>query len=170
MITPQETSTTFLRTLNLVEIEERFWSKVDRDLGDTSRCWEWRACVDKGYGQFWLKGSRVLAHRFSYELSGLVIPKGLQLDHLCRNRRCVNPHHLEPVSQKENIYRGEGPTATNSRKTRCPKGHEYDVQEVEVSGTVRRRCSVCLKENSRNRSRRYLARKKASHTQEVGNA
>lgn len=71
-------------------------------------CWEWSGSVIKstGYGQVWADGTNHLAHRVVYELLIGPIPEGLQLDHLCRNRRCVNPEHLEPVTGKENIRRG----------------------------------------------------------------
>ena len=85
-----------------------------------------------------IAGKCIAVHRLVYELFVGSIPVGLTLDHLCRVRHCVNPAHLEPVTLAENTLRGEGPTAVNSRKTHCPKGHPYDVMD---SG--RRRCLVC---------------------------
>jgi hypothetical protein len=145
-----------------VEIEERFWSKVDYDVHDTSRCWTWEAHKTRGgYGQFGIySGQMVSSHRLAYELEVGVIPDGLDLDHLCRNRSCVNPNHLEPVSEKENALRGIGPTAVNARKTHCPRGHHYDGYEVEASGASRRFCTVCRKAALRERTARYRARKK----------
>lgn len=91
-----------------------------------------------GYWRITIEGQRVYAHRHAYEQANGPIPDGLVLDHLCRNRWCCNPDHLEPVTNEENIRRGESPPARNARKLLCPEGHEYDLQS---DGT--RRCSVC---------------------------
>lgn len=72
--------------------EDRFWSKVA--LAEINDCWEWQAPLDSGYGRFWLNGQTELAHRYSYILANGPIPDGLQIDHLCRNRACVNPPPL----------------------------------------------------------------------------
>lgn len=81
----------------------RFWQKVER----TDECWLWAGAVnDSGYGAIWDGYRLVYAHRLSYEMHGGAIPDGMQLDHLCRVRRCVNPAHLEPVTHRENIDRG----------------------------------------------------------------
>src|SRR6266496_2265386 len=88
----------------------RFWAKVDRS-GGSRACWLWTGKTGRdGYGRIGLGGRgalvRVRAHRFAYELLIGPIPDGLQIDHLCRVRHCVNPAHLEPVTQRENILRG----------------------------------------------------------------
>lgn len=83
---------------------DRFWSAVSKGDGDT--CWLWTASrTPEGYGQFGAEKRRILAHRFSYELSVGPIPEGLELDHLCRNRGCVRPDHLQPVTRQENARR-----------------------------------------------------------------
>lgn len=121
--------------MHTAETRVRFWAKVERGEG----CWEWVAGrTGRGYGAFWIDGKQYLAHRIAYELEVGPIPKGMTLDHLCRNRACVRPDHLEVVSRGENVLRGEGLTAVNARKTHCPRGHEYDL----ISGG-RRRCRTC---------------------------
>lgn len=129
----------------------RFLAKVNKDgpihptLG--TACWLWTASIDLGgYGQFYYRGARGKAHRFAYESAVGPIPDGLQLDHLCRVRSCVNPAHLEAVTMLENIRRGEG--GSNFRlKTHCPKGHPYSGDNLYVSidaaGQRRRHCRTC---------------------------
>lgn len=125
--------------------EARFWAKVDR----SGRCWLWTAATHPdGYGKFRADG-RVLvyAHRWSYESLVGPIPEGLTLDHLCRTRNCVNPEHLEPVTNRVNILRGESPTAQNARLGVCPQGHAYDEDNTSHSGGGRR-CRTCVRERS----------------------
>lgn len=124
----------------------RFWSKVDRS-GGANACWLWSGSTKKtkGYGQTSAHGWTYRAHRVSYELSVGPVPKGLVLDHLCRVRSCVNPAHLETVTNRENILRGTGAPARYARQANCPKGHTYtDI------GT-QRRCLICKNEDSRQR-------------------
>jgi hypothetical protein len=80
---------------------------VERDCGFRTPCWVWTGCrIYSGYGRLSVAGKLVLAHRYAYELLRQPIPAGLTLDHLCRNRACINPEHLEPVSVAENTRRG----------------------------------------------------------------
>ena len=131
---------------------ERFWTKVQAPASGGG-CWVWTvAKYENGYGQFWDGSRNVRAHRFSYELHRGPIPEGLQLDHLCRNPSCVNPSHLEAVTQRENILRGVGLGAQRARQTHCINGHEL----VYIPGSGRRRCRTC----SREYVRRYEARKR----------
>lgn len=137
-------------------LAERFWVKVDRCGSD--ECWPWLAYRDrKGYGRM-LVGSRrdgsrtyKLAHRIAYELLVGAVPDGLEIDHLCRNPGCVNPAHLEAVTHRENLLRGESPSALHSRKTHCPKGHPYDEENTYVEPSGRRRCRICERAKTQRR-------------------
>jgi hypothetical protein len=138
--------------------EERFWSKVETV--SSNDCWRWTAAADgKGYGVFRVgslkDGTRrqVHAYRWAYEHFVGLVPDGLVLDHLCRNTLCVNPRHLEPVSQRENLLRGMGWPAANSRKTHCPKGHPYDAKNTYWHNGGRE-CRACHREQERRRKER----------------
>lgn len=122
-------------------------------------CWEWTGTRTYGYGRFRLRGKYVQAHRLMYELLVGPIPDGLQLDHLCRNRACVRPSHLEPVTQRENILRGEGPTANNATKTHCRYGHEFTPENTYQVKTGGRFCRACAR--ARWHARARAARERA---------
>lgn len=118
-------------------------------------CWNWIGTVNNwGYGSFFLNKKRYSAHRVSYELLYKDIPPKLQLDHLCRNRRCINPLHLEPVTAKVNVARGMGPGGINSRKTHCINGHEF-TKENTYKQPKGRGCYKCQADSVR----RYKLRK-----------
>lgn len=126
-------------------LPERFWEKVRP--GD-SGCWDWIAATsDRGYGHILWDGKVVLAHRLVL-LVGDGIPPGLVVDHLCRNRACVNPDHLEPVTTRTNLLRGDTITARNAAVTHCPWGHEYDEANTYY-GKGGRRCRACHRERAR---------------------
>lgn len=119
---------------------ERFWARVERGDG----CWEWPAqsCFDSGYGRFTIQTRNVRAHRVSYVWEYGDIPDGLQLDHLCRNRRCVRPDHMEAVTSRTNTLRGVSPVAENAVKTHCTRGHEFTPENTYEHGG-RRHCRAC---------------------------
>ena len=120
--------------------EQQFWDHVDAS-GD---CWVWTGTLSHGYGSLWIPGRiHVFAHRYAYELLVGPIPKGLQIDHRCRNLVCVNPDHLEVVTISENVMRGQGFAARHARKTRCKRGHPFDEANtylVKGGGRTCRRC------------------------------
>lgn len=123
--------------------EARFWGKVNPAAGEND-CWEWNGVLLRnGYAIFQSEGKRVLAHRYSYELHVGPIPDGLVIDHLCRNRKCVNPEHLEPVTQGENARRGNSPPALASRKDRCVRGHRYTPATTRINARGWRTCRLC---------------------------
>jgi len=124
---------------------DRFTRKIStpREAGG---CWIWTAsATTDGYGTFRLNGRSQRAHRVSYvEYVGPIPAEKPQLDHLCRNRRCVRPDHLEPVTNQENADRGE-PGKHNAIKTHCPKGHEYTPENTRITRRGWRNCLACDK-------------------------
>lgn len=110
-------------------------------------CVVWTGTRDgDGYGRLWVgPGGRTRgAHVVAYELRHGPVPDALELDHLCRVPACVNPAHLEPVTHRENVLRGESPTARNAQVTRCPQGHPYDAANTYVRPDGKGRdCLTC---------------------------
>lgn len=135
---------------------ERFWEKVQIEPGG---CWQWTGGLNGvGYGQFY-RGKRsredtgkTYAHRWAYEQLVGPIPEGLHLDHLCRNPACVNPAHLEPVTARENLLRGVGPSAAHAKKTHCPDGHPYAGSNLYIHPTKGYRvCRACGRRRAQER-------------------
>src|SRR3990167_2682493 len=116
-----------------------------RVASDWSRCWLWTATKTRtGYGHLRSQPWRgETTHRFFYELLVGPIAEGLELDHLCRNRACVNPLHLEPVTARINTLRGLGPSARNARKTHCARGHEFTEENTYHHVPEHRACRAC---------------------------
>lgn len=128
---------------------DRFWAKVDK----TDDCWLWTASTNNGYGSISLGArKRVQAHRFAYELLVGPIPDGLELDHLCRVRHCVNPAHLEPVTARENQLRSLSVSGINAAKTHCIWGHEYTPENTYIRPCDGGRdCRACRSRRDRDR-------------------
>jgi hypothetical protein len=129
-----------------VKAFDRFIDKVALDDGD---CWLWLAAKDgKGYARFWYVDRMMPGHRLSYEHFIGSVPDGLELDHLCRIRDCVNPWHLEPVTHQENLKRGIN---QNIIKTHCPKGHKYTSENTRRARTrpQSRICRECQRYENR---------------------
>jgi hypothetical protein len=136
-----------------VDWAERFEARIER----TESCWNWTGFIDReGYGHHRRThdGQRA-AHRLAYELWTGPIPAGLTIDHLCRNRRCVNPAHLEAVTIGENIRRSREAT-----KTYCVNGHEFDAPNTHVRANGHRECRPCM----RDRARAYRRRRRLVNT------
>lgn len=133
---------------NTVNPVKRFWEKVQMDGDD--ECWLWLGTVNVtgNYGRFHINQERkcVPAHVYSYELHYGAMPKGLEIDHLCRNPRCVNPEHLEAVPHRTNVRRGLMPLVSRLRqlnKTHCPHGHPYDEKNTVYTKEGFRNCRIC---------------------------
>lgn len=126
---------------------------------DSKGCWIWQGATmwskNLQYAVFTWRNQWCLAHRASYNLFVGPLPEDLTIDHLCRHTLCVNPEHLELVTQQENILRGDGPTAINSRKIQCIHGHPFDSENTAYRPNGGRYCKQCNRESTK----RYLHRK-----------
>jgi hypothetical protein len=145
--------------------EQRFWEKVNKDgpvpayRPELGPCWVWTKALSKGYGAFRMDGKTRCAYVVAYELVVGPVPKGLELDHLCRVPACCHPAHLEPVTHQENVRRGRTPEVSGARqraKTHCPHGHPYDAVNTSVRRGGRE-CRTCC----RDRAKRYYEQKAA---------
>lgn len=143
-------------------VADRFWVKVNtrgpipERRPDLGRCWIWTAATNGRYGII----TGHYAHRLSYEMAHGSIRDGLVIDHLCATPLCVNPDHLEPVTQQTNVLRGVGFAAIHSQKTACPQGHVYDEANVYLYRGCRY-CRACMRERNRKRAQSLKSRKVA---------
>lgn len=144
--------------------DARFWAKVRR--AEPDECWEWTAHRNEdGYGTFVLNGragKTVKAHRFAYESLIAAIPDDLVIDHLCQNTGCVNPWHMEPATNRENILRSQGPAALNAAKTHCVHGHSLTGDNVAPRADGGRRCLTCRRATDRKRKALRKLRRRES--------
>ncbi len=129
---------------------ERFWAKVS--LGGPSECWPWTAGkCGSGYGSFHLDGRQHLAHRVAIRLAGLGVEQDEVVDHVCRNRACVNPAHLRAVDRVTNVHENsQAPAHLNSLKTHCAHGHPYSGRNLVLRKGARG-CRVCMTEYQRRK-------------------
>jgi hypothetical protein len=134
----------------LARFDEKLTTEQRVDGMTPCRIWNGTLAVN-GYGVLGIDGRQVKAHRFAYEAIVGPIPEGLVIDHLCRVRCCVNPDHLEPVTNGENVLRGVSAPAQHARATHCLRGHEYTPDNTIKNGAAGRGCRTC--KNDRKRSR-----------------
>ncbi len=147
--------------------QARFWRKVDKN-GPTPAhapylgpCWVWTAAkIKSGYGVFRLNGRQQKAHRVAYAWANGAIPDDLVMDHLCRNRACCRPTHLEPVTDQVNVLRGISPFGINAAKTHCVHGHEFTPENTGTQPAKNGRTARLCRECSRIRCRAYYHRRK----------
>ena len=150
-------------TAALVKLPARFVSKVNfkgpipEERPELGQCWEWTAgAFADGYGGFSVLSKNVRVHRFAWEILRGPIPDNLEPDHLCRNRLCINPNHIEIVTHQVNNLRGRTLTALHAQATHCPQGHPYDLFNTYYAKNGGRCCRACHREYMRE----YMRAKK----------
>jgi len=130
---------------------ERFSQKIQRL---ESGCWQWTSTILKnGYGTLSVDGQSVYAHIFAFESFRFPVPKGLTLDHKCRNRGCANPFHTFPETRGRNVMLGDTIAARNAAKTHCPKGHPYSEDNTYRPKRGGRMCNECRRIRDRLKSK-----------------
>lgn len=145
-----------------LRLQDHLPTRLIEKFEDTGSCWEWiGAKSSDGYGSVKNEGRTMGAHRLVYQLACGDIPEGLEIDHLCRNKSCVNPEHLEPVTRAENVARYA------QTFTHCPQGHPYSgpnlIARERPNGWRTRDCRECKNESNREyRARRSAASREAA--------
>ena|SRR5215469_14381135 len=124
----------------------RLLSKIRID--PSSGCWIWQGALSRGYGVIKIDGKMLKTHRVMFRHGYGPIRKGFHLDHLCRVKACANPEHLEEVSPRENMMRGESIQALNARKTECDHGHKFSDENTYIDKRGNRACKTCTFERS----------------------
>jgi hypothetical protein len=142
-------------------LRERLFSQL---VTDPSGCLLWTGrCFPNGYGQIRINGRTELVHRVMYRMFEDEIPDGMKLDHVkalgCLYRHCASLAHLEPVTNRENLLRGETVAAAHAAATHCPQGHEYDLLNTYWTPDGRRNCRSCRSAARRRSSDRQKAAK-----------
>lgn len=128
----------------------RFEKKLTKDL--KSGCWLWNGSLfERGYGRFWFNGKIRQAHVVAYEHWVGLVAIGLELDHLCRIKKCVNPGHLESVTHRINVLRGDGVAARQAKQTSCKNGHPLSAENLYNRKNKRRQCKICGRRYAANR-------------------
>ncbi|NWA62995.1 HNH endonuclease [Pantoea sp. B9002] len=141
-------------------LEERLLSKVAKN--PNSGCWEFTGSLYKnGYGQIWNGARAEQAHRVAYRFYVAEIPADKEIDHLCKNRRCVNPKHLDIVTHQENIARSNTVMGENARKTHCMRGHPLEGENLIITKQKTRQCRICSNMRARNAKARRKEKKNA---------
>lgn len=136
-------------------LPERITSKIEHD---DNGCWTWVGARNwDGYGMIRHEGATRLAHRIVYTLLVGPIADGLTIDHLCRNRACVNPDHLESVTRRVNVLRGDTFQARHAAQTRCKRGHEFTPENTYIEPSGSRRCIACRRARVRAAKRAKAA-------------
>ena len=135
-------------------VEDRLWPRVTK----TETCWLWHRAEPHGYGKISVNGRHEYVHRVVYEMLRGPIPEGMQIDHLCRNKLCCNPDHLEPVTRKENLARGIDANAAKRNQSHCKNGHEWAPPNLRVASNGRRFCKPCADARRRAKRARQRAR------------
>ena len=142
-------------------LKDRFEALTDRTdgHGPWGNCWLYTGKLDDGYGKMLPTNGKAkrYVHVLSYELHIGSVPQGLELDHLCRVRNCINPAHLDPVTHAENMRRSPFQGVIQKAKTHCPQGHPYDGENLYINSN-RRHCKICM----RIREKQFRARQKSA--------
>lgn len=142
------------------DVLARFMSKVE---SQPDGCWQWSGSKTKGgYANLKVGGKTLVAHRLSFEHFVGPIPEDKQLDHLCRNRACVNPEHLQAVSSRVNVLRGIGTGARYARRTSCSHGHPFTEENTYVRPDGGRKCRICKRSQNREYKQRLRSREEAA--------